>query len=118
MLKLFNNPYRSNDIFLRPFNSTGGHYLIYVYHLLSYEHTCYITGSLSEPPKVQPLPIPSMIWTNISIDFNVRLPKYGNKYAIMLTVFYLFKYPHLCALQHTFNTFMVARVFIDNIFKL
>jgi hypothetical protein len=55
---------------------------------------------------LQPLPIPPAIWTDISMDFIVGLPKYGNKSVIMVVVDHLSKYAHLCALQHPFTTSM------------
>jgi hypothetical protein len=67
---------------------------------------------------LQPLPIPPTIWMDISMDFIVGLPKYGNKSIIMVVVDHLSKYAHLCALQHPFTTSTVAQIFMDNIFKL
>jgi len=46
----------------------------------------------------QPLPIPHVIWKDISMYFIVGLPKSGNKYAIMAIVDLLSKYAHFCAL--------------------
>jgi hypothetical protein len=48
--------------------------------------------------RLQPLPIPPNIWTNISMEFIVKLPKSGNKSIIMVVVDHLSKYAHLCAL--------------------
>jgi hypothetical protein len=64
------------------------------------------------------LPIPPAIWTNISMEFIVILPKFGNKSVIMVVVSRLYKYVTLCALQHPFTTSTVAQIFIENIFKL
>jgi hypothetical protein len=66
----------------------------------------------------QPLPISPTIWTNISMDFIVGLPKSGNKSVIMVVVDHLSKYAHLCALQHPFIGSIIAQMFMDNIFKL
>jgi hypothetical protein len=70
------------------------------------------------PGELQPLPIPPVVWTNISMDFIVGLPKSGNKSIIMVVVDFLSKYAHFCALQHPFKSSMVTQVFMDNIFKL
>jgi hypothetical protein len=70
------------------------------------------------PGTLQPLPIPPIIWTYISMEFIVGLPKYGNKSVIMVVVDRLSKYAHLCALQHPFKASTVAQVFMENIFKL
>jgi hypothetical protein len=67
---------------------------------------------------LQPLPIPPSIWTNISMDFIVELPKSGNKSVFMVVVDHLSKYVHFYALQHLFTTSTMAQFFMDNIFKL
>jgi hypothetical protein len=67
---------------------------------------------------LQPLPIAPYIWQDISMDFIAGLHKSDNKSVIMVVVDRLFKYAHLCALQHPFTTSIVAQVFMDNIFKL
>jgi hypothetical protein len=58
------------------------------------------------------------MWTNISMDFIVGLPKAGNKSIIMLVVDRLSKYAHFCALPHAFTATLVTQVFLDQILKL
>jgi hypothetical protein len=70
------------------------------------------------PGALQPLPIPSSIWTDISMYFIMGLPKAGNKLVIMVVVDCLSNYAHFCALPHRFTPSLVAQVFIDHIFKL
>jgi hypothetical protein len=67
---------------------------------------------------LQLLPIPPVIWRDISMDFIVGLPKSGNKSIIMVVVDRLSKYAHLCYLQHPFTTSTVAQRFMDQVFKL
>ena len=67
---------------------------------------------------IQPLSIPASMWTNISMDFIVGLPKAGNNYVIMVVVYRLSKYAHFCDLPHPFRPVLVAQVFMDQIFKL
>jgi hypothetical protein len=55
---------------------------------------------VKSPGTLQPLPIPPVIWKDISMDFITGLPKLGNKLVIMVVVDHLSKYAHLCA----FNT--------------
>jgi hypothetical protein len=62
--------------------------------------------------------IPPTIWTDISMDFIVGLPKSKNKLVVMVVVHHISKYDHFCALQHPFTTSIVAQFFMDNIFKL
>lgn len=67
---------------------------------------------------LQPLPIPTHIWTDISMDFIVGLPKAGNKSIIVVVPNCLLKYAHFCALSQPFRPSLVAQVFMDQIFQL
>jgi len=58
------------------------------------------------------------MWTKISIDFIVGLPKFGKKSVIMVLVDLLSKYAHVCAFPHLFTPALIAQVFLDQIFKL
>jgi hypothetical protein len=70
------------------------------------------------PDTLQSLPIPPIIWRDISMDFIVGLPKSGNKSFIMVVVDHLSKYAHLCSLQHPFTTSIVAQRFMDHVFNI
>ena len=70
------------------------------------------------PSQLQPLPIPNSLWTDISMDFIVILPKAGNKSVIMVTIDCLSNYAHFCAFPYSFTPSFVSQVFIDQIFKL
>jgi len=74
--------------------------------------------TIKTPRALQSLPIPTTIWTDIFMDFIIGLPKFGNKYVIMVVVNRLSKCAHLCALQQPFTPATVTQVFIDQIFKL
>jgi hypothetical protein len=52
---------------------------------------------------LQPLPISTHVWTNISMDFSMGLPKSGNKSVIMVVFDRLSKAAHLCALASFLN---------------
>jgi hypothetical protein len=67
---------------------------------------------------LSPLPIPTLAWTFISMDFIEGLPKSGTKNVILVVVDRLTKYSHFLALSHPFTTQTVAQLFIDSIFKL
>jgi hypothetical protein len=67
---------------------------------------------------LQLLPIPPVIWKDISIEFITGLPKSGNKSIIMVVVDHLSKYSHFCTLQHPFTTSIVAQLFMDQVFKI
>ena len=67
---------------------------------------------------LEPLPIPTRIWTYISMDFIQGLPKYGGKTVILVVVDRLSKYHHFCALSPPYTTSSIAQIFMDKIFLL
>jgi hypothetical protein len=76
-------------------------------------------GETIKPPgTLQPLSIPPTIWRDISMKFIVGLPKSGNNSFIMVVVDCLYKYAHLCSIQHPFTTSTMDQIFMDHIFKL
>jgi hypothetical protein len=50
-----------------------------------------------------PLPILTITWIEISMDFIVGPQKGGNKLTIMVVNHFLAKFTHLCSLQHPFT---------------
>jgi hypothetical protein len=66
----------------------------------------------------QPLPIPTRIWTDISMDFIEGLPSSNGYFAIMVVVDHLTKYAHFVALKHLFSAATVAKTFITNVVRL
>lgn len=67
---------------------------------------------------LQPLPIPTQIWSDISMDFIDSLPSLKGKNALLVVVDRLSKYAHFIPLSHPYTTPGIAQVFFDNIFKL
>jgi len=67
---------------------------------------------------LQPLPIPTMIWRDISMDFVDGLPNSQGKTVIFVVVDRLSKYAHFIPLKHPYSAIMVAEEFFENIFKL
>jgi hypothetical protein len=67
---------------------------------------------------LQPLLIPPVIWTDISMEFIIGLPKSSNKSVIMVVFDRLSKHSHFCSLQIFFISSTVSQIFMDNIFKL
>ncbi|GKB14846.1 reverse transcriptase [Tanacetum coccineum] len=66
----------------------------------------------------KPLPIPKNVWSEISMDFIVGLPKSQRKTMIFMVVDRLSKYAHFMALSHPYTAIFVAQVFLDIIYKL
>jgi hypothetical protein len=70
------------------------------------------------PILLDPLPIPTMAWIFISMDFVEGLHKSGNKDVILVVVDKLTKYAHFIALSHPYIAHIVAQLFVDNILQL
>jgi transposase InsO family protein len=67
---------------------------------------------------LQPLPIPKQNWTEVSIDFVEGLPISQGKNVILVVVYQLNKYAHFIPVSHPYTANLVAKVFVDHIFKL
>nr|GEZ61981.1 hypothetical protein [Tanacetum cinerariifolium] len=67
---------------------------------------------------LQPLPVPTRIWEDISMDFMVGLPPSGRFDTILVVVDRLSKYAHFICLSHPFTTKVVASVFCKEIARL
>lgn len=81
---------------------------------------CQVTKSehVHIPGLLNPLKVPDMAWTHISMDFVEGLPKSKGKDVILVVVDRLTKYAHFIALSHPYTVEEVVQVFMDNIHKL
>lgn len=70
------------------------------------------------PGLIQPLPIPTRVWSDISMDFIESLPKSHGKTVTFVVVDRLSKYAHFMAMHHPFTASDVAKIFLDNIYRL
>lgn len=70
------------------------------------------------PGLLNPLEVPDMAWTHITMDFIEGLPKSKGKDVILVVVDRLTKYAHFLALSHPYSVEQVVEVFMDNIHKL
>jgi len=75
-------------------------------------------SELTLPARLlQPLPIPTSIWSDISMDFVDGLPNSQGKSVIYVVVDRLSKYIHFVALKHLYSAIAVAQEFFEHIFK-
>jgi hypothetical protein len=73
---------------------------------------------MDSPGLLQPLPIPSALFIDISMNFIEGLPKLGMKDVIMVIVDCFSKYTHCIAPSHPYFALGVAKLFMNNVYKL
>lgn len=67
---------------------------------------------------LQPLPIPTQAWQEITMDFIEALPKSEGKDTILVVIDRLTKYANFVSLAHPFTAPQVARAFLDTVYRL
>jgi hypothetical protein len=67
---------------------------------------------------LMPLPIPTVIWADISLNFVEALPHVNGKSAILSIVDHFSKYCHFIALGHMYTAESVAQAFFTDIVRL
>lgn len=70
------------------------------------------------PGLLDPLLVPRMKWSEISMDFVEGLPKSKGKDVILVVVDCLTKYAHFLPMSHPYSVHQVAKLFMDHIYKL
>jgi hypothetical protein len=73
---------------------------------------------LRYPGLLQPLPVPDTAWEMVSLDFVEGLPKSGPFNCILVVVDKFSKLAHFVPLRHPFTAAVVAKAYMDNIYKL
>jgi hypothetical protein len=76
------------------------------------------TKNLKPAGALQPLPIPSKVWVDISMDFIKGLPLSKGYNVIMMIVDKFSKYSNFIPMTYPYTTTTVAKAFMKNIFKL
>ena len=67
---------------------------------------------------LQPLPIPTKVWSGISMDSVDGLPISMGKSTILVVVDKLSKYSHFIPISHPYTIQSVAKEFFDHVFRL
>ena len=70
------------------------------------------------PGLLQPLQVPRQSWEVVSLDFVEGLPLSGTFSVILVVMDKFPKFAHFIPLKHPYSAASVARVFLDNIYKL
>lgn len=80
---------------------------------------CQATKYSTQKPAglLQPLPIPSQVWEDVSMDFIVGLPQSRGYTSIMVVVDRLSKYAHFAPLPTRFDALRVAHLFINTVVR-
>ncbi|CAL1379503.1 unnamed protein product [Linum trigynum] len=66
---------------------------------------------------LQPLPVPTRAWKDVSMDFVEGLPLSQGKQVLLVVVDRFTKSAHFFGLKHPYTTFEVAQIFFDGVFK-
>ncbi|GMJ09808.1 hypothetical protein HRI_004650000 [Hibiscus trionum] len=74
--------------------------------------------SLASVGLLQPLPISSQVFEDISMDFITGLPKSNGKKVILVVVDRLTKYSHFFSLPQHFHSVFVAHILVQEVIKL
>jgi hypothetical protein len=76
------------------------------------------TEHLHPDGLLQPLDVPTSVWSDVAMDFIEGFPRINGKSVILTVVDRFSKYGHFIALGHQYTATSVARAFFNNITRL
>jgi hypothetical protein len=76
------------------------------------------TEHLHPAGLLQPLPVPSAVWTDIPMDFIEAFPKVGDKSVVLIVVDRFSKYSHFIALGYPYSVPSVDKTFFEGMVRL
>ena len=76
------------------------------------------TESLHPAGLLQPLEVPSSVWSDIAMDFVEGLPRVNGKSVVLTVVDRFSKHAHFIALSHPYTAASVAKAFFKAIVRL
>lgn len=76
------------------------------------------TEHLHPAGLLQPLDVPSSVWSDISMDFVEGFPRVGGKSVVLTVLDHFSKMVHFIALGHPYMALTVAQAFFDTIIHL
>jgi hypothetical protein len=76
------------------------------------------TDHLHPAGLLQPLEVPTTVWSDLAMDFIEDFPRVNGKSVILIVVDRFSKAAHFIPLGHPYTALLVARLFFDHIVKL
>ena len=73
--------------------------------------------NIAYPSLLQPVPIPKIVFSGITMDFNAGLPKSKGIDVVLMVIDRLTKYGHFFPLSHPYIATVVAQLFLNNGYK-
>jgi hypothetical protein len=102
----------------RDFHSPNMHHLVQEFVRSCPTCQWYKSEHLHLAGLLMPLPVPSVVWADISLDFMEALPSVNGKMVILSVVDRFSKYCHFIPLAHPYTAASMAQAFFADIIRL